>query len=54
MRKEKGKKGGDKRREDGGGGGRGAIMRGRRLIEGWLLFEEIRYDIKCHSLMHLE
>ena len=54
MRKEKGKKGGDKRTEDEGGGGEGAIMRGRRLIEGWLLFEEIRYDIKCHSLMHLE
>ena len=26
-----------------GGGGGGAIIRGRRLIEGRLLFEEIRY-----------
>ena len=53
MRKEKGKKK-EGIKEEKMVGGRGAIMRGRRLIEGWLLFEEIRYDIKCHSLMHLE
>ena len=26
----------------GGGGGQGAIIRGRRLIEEWPLFDEIR------------
>ena len=30
-------------------GQRGAIIRGRRLIEGWLLFEEIRYSSPLHS-----
>ena len=43
----------------GGGGGRGgdyfkyfsqrgAIIRGRRLIEGWLLFNEIQYFVSCY------
>ena len=35
--------------------GRGTIIRGRRLIEGWLLFDEIRYSLfqrltPCHLL----
>ena len=37
LKKEKMARGG------GGGGGGGVIIRGRRLIEGRLLFEEIRY-----------
>ena len=31
----------------GGGGGGGSIIRGRRLVEGRLLFEGIRYLFYC-------
>ena len=37
-------------------GGEGTIIRGRRLIEGLLLFEEIRYipEKECHHKVEVE